>query len=414
MLFIFLFCISNFSYLLAQENYNSIFQETLYVQPKPIVQLEFTYSVDVNKLILSFSGSGTVTQEDGMAKIKTGTTQNSIAVLVSKDRLTYKPGQGLESFFSAIFQAGVVNGIQIIGIGNLENGFFFGYNGVSFGILYRNNSVDTWIDQDNWNIDTMNGSGSSGIILNPLMGNIYRIQYHWLGFGVVKFYIQDPNNGEWILVHSLKLLNNQVSPMITNGSSQLFASVYTSNGATSDITLKTASMAGMIQGKTTITTNSRFGYDASTTTGFFRSASSALNLFTLGNRLEYPTGGLINQTMIYPDTLSLYNNSGQTVYFYLYRNVSNLFTYTNIDTTTSVAEVYLSTTSSGDLITGGTLLDFFIVPNNSEGLIIDLSSLQIQLAPGETLTIAAAKTVGGFLNLSTVNVYASLSWTEGL
>ena len=152
MIFVILFLIFNFCHLNAGENYYSIFEEVLYSQPKPIVQLQFPYTIDTDYSVtsitgLSTSGSGTVTQGTGMALLSTSTTLGSAAVLASKARLSYKPGQGLETIFSAVFDIADANNTQYIGVGNSRDGFFFGYNGTTFGVLHRNNSVDTWISQ---------------------------------------------------------------------------------------------------------------------------------------------------------------------------------------------------------------------------------------------------------------------------
>lgn len=78
---------------------------------------------------------------------------------------------------------------QLMGVGDDLDGFFFGYNGSSFGILRRQNGTDNWIPQSAWNNDTFDGNGRSGVALNATQGNVYSIQYQWLGtwsFGPVQ------------------------------------------------------------------------------------------------------------------------------------------------------------------------------------------------------------------------------------
>ncbi len=410
----FLFIVFLFLHTLfyACENNQSSFYEELTVKNTPVVQLQFPYNLlpdytTTSLSGLSTSGSGTVTQGTGMAQIRTGVTANSAAVLASDARLTYRPGQGLVSFFSAMFTTGVVNNTQIIGAGNAVDGFFFGYNGTSFGILYRNNSVDTWIPQASWNGDMMDGSGESGITLDPTDGNVYKIQYHWLGFGVIKFYIANPDDGEFILVHSLRLLSTNLVPIITNGSVQLLAATYNVGGSTSDITLRTASMMGAVEGKTSILTNTRYAYAENFTT----TAGTVRNLFTLRNKFTYPSATTNNQTMIYPDTLTFYNASplGRQMRFFLYLNTTNTYTYIDIDTNNSVAEV--SNTAGENTTVAGGVLIYFAATNGTESkLVLDLSKLGIRLAPGQSLTVAGQRIGNAATNIT---MYASLSWTEG-
>jgi hypothetical protein len=395
--------------LYACENNQSAFYEELTVQNTPVVQLQFPYSLLPNYTTtslsgLSLSGSGTVTQGTGAALIRTGITANSASVLASNARLTYRSGQGLVSFFSATFTTGVTNNIQIIGVGNSLDGFFFGYNGTSFGILYMNNSVDTWIPQASWNGDVMNGSGESGITLDPTDGNVYKIQYHWLGFCVVKFYIANPEDGEFILVHSLRLLNNNLVPIITNPSLQLLAATYNISGGTSNVTLQTSSMMGAIEGKSSILSNTRYAY----TENFATTSANILNLFTLRNRFTYSSTATNNQVMIYPDTFSFYNAGTTAMNVFLYINTTNTYTYTNINANNSVAEVS-NTAGENATVAGGVLIYFATIPPAKSEFIVNLSKLGIRLAPGQSITVAARRTSG-----TNVTLHASLSWTEGL
>ena len=59
----------------------------------------------------------------------------------SRRRLRYRAGQGVVGRFAGYFTAGVANSIQVMGYGHAEDGFYFGYNGTSFGILYSNRGV---------------------------------------------------------------------------------------------------------------------------------------------------------------------------------------------------------------------------------------------------------------------------------
>ena len=202
----------------------SAFNELLMVQPSPVVQLQFPYtSVNTDYITtslsggLSQSGSATLVQGTGMAILSTNATAGSAAVLASRARLHYQAGQGAVGLASAIFNAGTAGNVQYIGIGNAQDGLFFGYTGTQFGILYRNNSVDTWLPQTGttgpagttgaWNGDQLNGSGASAVTLNPQDGNVYRIQFQWLGFGAIKFWVENPNDGTWTLVHTIHYPN---------------------------------------------------------------------------------------------------------------------------------------------------------------------------------------------------------------
>ncbi len=418
MIFLILFLIFNVQIVQASSvNYNntqSIFNQSLYVQPTPVVQLQFPYEIDTDYVTtgitgLSTTGGGTVTQGTGMAFINTTTTSGSTAVLASNARLTYKPGQGLSAVFSALFDSPDANNNQYIGMGNARDGFFFGYNGTSFGILYRTtisgSTVDTWIAQGSWNGDF----ASSGISLNPQNGNVYRIQYHWLGFGVVKFFIGNPNDGTWILVHSLRFLNGVVdgtAPMITNGSMRLIA-VSNNTGTTAQaVSLKTSSMMGAVQGKSSIMNNTRYCATGNQIVTIL--APFIENLLTIQNSLTFPTtGGMSNQTMIYPDVLVVQNRSTQTTVLYLILNATpaTALTYTSVNSNSVVVSSSTDTTVTG----GNTLLSVIIGITTPQPTYINLADMGIRLEPGDTLTVGYSRLAAGGASAFD----ASLSWTEG-
>lgn len=110
--------------------------------------------------------------------------------------------------------------------------------------------TETWVAQTSWNgEDIFDGNGLTGVTLDPTKGNVYQIKYQWLGFGLITFYIEDPDDGELHLVHGIEYSNANTTPSISDPSLALMArSANTSN--TSNITLQTASMAGFIEGKT--------------------------------------------------------------------------------------------------------------------------------------------------------------------
>lgn len=110
----------------------------------PVFQSDPIYGINAQQVIATTglavgvgSGSGSVTSENGMFKVATGATQYSFASLQSRRRLRYRPGQGTVARFTALFpKSTVASCIQVAGIGTAEAGYYFGYNGTSFGILH--------------------------------------------------------------------------------------------------------------------------------------------------------------------------------------------------------------------------------------------------------------------------------------
>jgi hypothetical protein len=66
----------------------------------------------------------------------------------------------------------------------------------------------TWIRQTDWNIDTLDGTGPSGMVLDPLKGNVYQIGLQYLGFGEITFDIENPDTGDFTRVHEIRYPNS--------------------------------------------------------------------------------------------------------------------------------------------------------------------------------------------------------------
>jgi len=85
--------------------------------------------------------SGVVSGTNNLLKASTGTTQYSFATIQSRKRLRYRPGQGVLGRFAGFFSTPVASSILVSGFGTSESGFYFGYNGTSFGILHVTGGV---------------------------------------------------------------------------------------------------------------------------------------------------------------------------------------------------------------------------------------------------------------------------------
>jgi len=102
--------------------------------------------------------------------------------------------------------------------------------------------------QSTFNIDKLDGTGPSGMILNPQTGNVYEIGFQYLGFGNARFGIEDPTTGRLFDFHMINNANNRTSPVLKNPNVSILATSANIGGTTST-TLRTASMAGYVQGQ---------------------------------------------------------------------------------------------------------------------------------------------------------------------
>ncbi len=113
----------------------------------------------------------------------------------SRKYCNYQPGKSLLVLCSGVINAGVVAGLASqtnvstrIGFFDDYNGFYFQYDSTNMSVAYKNNgtSVET-ITQSNWNLDTMNGSGTSSLNLDFTKNQLFVIDFEWLGVGRIRY-----------------------------------------------------------------------------------------------------------------------------------------------------------------------------------------------------------------------------------
>ena len=110
---------------------------------------------------------------------------------------------------------------QRLGVYDVANGYSFGYNGLTFGLWVRANSVDTFIAQTAWNKDTLSGAATSlftnngaPVALAPTNMNMFRVRYGW--YGAVSAYLEVyAPDGNWVLVHQVRTANLQTGTNLT-------------------------------------------------------------------------------------------------------------------------------------------------------------------------------------------------------
>lgn len=167
-----------------------------------VIELKSNYGLSALRDIQSVTGSATITNDGTEYNLSTGTTTGSNAVLDSAERGRYLPGSQAE--------AGI--GIRIdetfTGTAYAQWGYFDGNDGFGFGVdstgifvFTRKGASDTKVYQSNWNADTLDGSGNSGLTLALNEGNIFQIDYSWYGYGAVDFKVvlADSNNQQQVI-----------------------------------------------------------------------------------------------------------------------------------------------------------------------------------------------------------------------
>lgn len=433
------------------------------------------------------AGSGSVTGTANVFKASTGTTQYSFASMQSRRRLRYRPGQGVVGRFAGLFSAPVANSYLVAGFGTAESGFFFGYNGTSFGVLHstgglrdlhtltittpstatndyaitlttgqvvtvtatnNNNATqtaheiargtypgwsveaqgstviflsnsasnvvgpitlaqpgaatpaaatnvettagaaptDTWIPQASWNGDKLDGTGPSGITLDPTKGNVFQIGMQYLGFGVVTFSIEVASAGvapRFVPVHTLNFPNTRTTPHQSQPSFPFTMAAY-SAGSTTDVSLSVGSYAGFVEGEIrNIGPRMSYGVTSAVTS----STSAYTPLFTIRN--SYVFNGRPNQSVV--KLLDIHGAAKSTnglTTFYLIRNATLSAGTVNWQQFDTASSTYWDRGATACTIGSDARVIWSGITAESDSFNVALEDTEITLQPGETLTLA--------------------------
>jgi hypothetical protein len=369
-------------------SYIGAFGELVAHSQTPIISLSFPYNINAAYVTSTTANGGTVTQANSQAVLQTSAASNGSAQVESIFAARYSPGQGQVVRFTAVYSTGRANSQQEVGAGDANDGFFFGYQGASFGVFKRRNSTDLFIPQTAWIGD--------GLAFDPTKGNVYQIRYQWLGYGVIKFYVEDPQNGILRLAHAIQYPNANIIPSIFNPSLPLHAKVVNS-GNTTNLTLSSGSLAIYSEGPRD-ESGARFSVGNRKT-----GVTTEANIFTLQNKATFQ--GIPNRARIHLDSIGSAISGGADAQYRMVLNATlgGSPSFTDISTNTSVAAFDVA----GTTVTSGTEWRRGPSTGNFQ-LSEDINALQMRLNPGDTMTFAAQSFAAA------VAPNLSISWREEL
>ncbi len=153
--------------------------------------LDITHIYDKNILYMDeyTRGSGSSTHDSNNASVlMTVSENNDVVIRQSRLYTAYQPGKSLCIRMTGVLNANN-NGYNTTGrMGYFDenNGLFFQYSDNNYYIVERKNTSDTRILQSNWNIDSLDGNGPSGLNIDFTKNMIHYIELAYLGVGCVK------------------------------------------------------------------------------------------------------------------------------------------------------------------------------------------------------------------------------------
>lgn len=196
-------------------------------------------------------GSSAFNADAGLIDMTVTTASGSQVLRETKKVFNYQPGKSLLAILSFNFEEAKNNLRQRIGYFGAENGLYLELNSTNEPSFVKRSSVtgslvNTEVSKTDWNIDTLDGNGPSGITLDLSKVQIVWFDFEWLGSGTVRcgFVI----DGVFIHCHSFQHANVSSGTYITTACLPLRVEITNTDTTASSSTLKQICMTVISEG----------------------------------------------------------------------------------------------------------------------------------------------------------------------
>ena len=259
--------------------------------------------------------------------------------------------------------------------------------------------VTNWTYQADWNIDTLDGNGPSGVVVDTSKINIFQIQFRWLGAGIIKYSFENPDNGEMIFFHQEYYSNRNTDVHLDNPSFKIgFIAANLSSNTGTDSHITGASMMAALEG---LRLDSNYSTAANNSLTQLTS-NDVHNVMTVKNRLIYQGKINLREAILKKVSVAYQGNDPLIVYIFLDAIKNTPHEYYKI----SDFSCCIIDRDEGEYTAANTqaLAEFVLPINGSE--IIPVDELEIRIPPGSQVNIAVSSTQ----NISRIS--CSAIWTE--
>jgi len=172
------------------------FDEALTAQRISQISLKPTWGISTLRYTTAVTGTGATNGETaGEFRLQSGTANNGLATIMTNRRGQYQAGaMGQAGIGVRIPTAPLTTAFCEWGYTDFVNGFYFGVDGAGRYVAYVTGGVVTKAYQSTWNVDKLDGTGSSGKTLNLADGAVSHVDFVWYGYGDIEFsyFVKNP------------------------------------------------------------------------------------------------------------------------------------------------------------------------------------------------------------------------------
>ena len=186
------------------------------------------------------TAAATFSANEGLVNLTVGTANGDQIIRETIKVFSYQPGKSLLVMSTFVFGDAKANLRQRVGYYGAANGLYFEREGSDLYFVERSSVtgvlVNNRVPQSQWNQDTLDGTGPSGITLDASKAQILYMDIEWLGLGTCRmgFII----NGVFVPAHNFNHANLVTTTYITTASLPLRYEMTNTAATASASTLK--------------------------------------------------------------------------------------------------------------------------------------------------------------------------------
>ena len=308
---------------------------------------QFTYDLLPLVYEADTTGSGTITHNS--TNRSAAISLNAVGVgekayMQSYEYIPYQPGKSQLIFVTFNMQGQTTDILKFAGYSDGANGVEFQANGINLQfVIYSNTSAgNQTLIQSAWNLDKLDGTGSSGITLDITKVQILLIDLQALYVGRVR--VGFDIGGSIVYAHEFLHANIFTHPYIASASLPVRCGMISTGAATSQMQF----ICSAVISEGGLDNDDRFGYNFTVNSGQISVAVTPTITHMMSIRPRLTFNGIVNRIKPTIIDVEIYNSGNQPVYWELV--IGQALTapvYTNINTTYSSMEYITGATMSG-------------------------------------------------------------------
>lgn len=330
--------------------------------------------------VVSGTASSSHIDYQSTAALTVGTASGDSLYRESRRVFSYQPGKSLQVLQTFVLAPAKTNLRQRVGYFSTHNGIYLELDGSQLSIVQRTFSSGTVeeirVPQADWNVDKLDGSGPSDIVLDISKAQIMFSEYEWLGAGSVK--VGFAIDGYFITAHQFNHANYIDKVYMTTATLPVRYEIENTGATASSSTLK----------QICVTVISNGGYDRRTIPHIV-THPTATNVGTSPEpivSIRMATGR--TDSVIIPSGIDVLPTSDDDFIIRIYKNATIVGGTWSLEPSGNVERNTTATSMSGGTIVG----EYYVSSSKQSTVSLDVSNIaNFQMQLGRT----NASTPGG-------------------